>query len=50
MNQKLALLKMRESLLTSRIANTRDPFLRDNLSGDLRSVRSQISALVDIAA
>jgi hypothetical protein len=41
---------MRQNLLTARIATTRDPFLRDNLSRDLSHILARIEELKSPAA
>ncbi len=50
MTADLNLLRRREELLTARIESTQDPFLRDNLVGDLHQVVARISALLESAA
>ena len=50
MTADLDLLRKREALLTERIANTDDPFLRENLISDLNSVTARIRTLVESAA
>lgn len=50
MTADIALLTKRQHLLTARIASTRDPFLRDNLSRDLSHIVAQIEAVKGSAA
>jgi hypothetical protein len=50
MSADLNLLRRREEMLTARIESTQDPFLRDNLVGDLQQVVARISALMEAAA
>lgn len=50
MTADLNLLRKREELLAERIENTQDPFLRDNLVGDLNQVVARITALLESAA
>lgn len=50
MSADLNLLRRREELLMARIQSTQDPFLRDNLMGDLHQVTARISALMEAAA
>ena len=50
MTADLSLLPKRQHLLTTRIAHTRDPFLRDNLSRDLNHVLARIEELKASAA
>jgi hypothetical protein len=50
MTADLDLLRKREALLAERIANTDDPFLRDNLVADLNSVTARIRSLAESAA
>lgn len=50
MSADLTLLRRREELLMARIETTQDPFLRENLLGDLRVVTARINALTEAAA
>jgi hypothetical protein len=50
MTADLEVLRKREALLSERIANTDDPFLRDNLVADLNNVTARIQALIEAAA
>lgn len=50
MTTDLDLLRKRESLLTQRIETTDDPFLRENLRGDLACVVTRIRILLESAA
>lgn len=50
MTADLNLLRKREALLVARIESTQDPFLRENLYGDLHQVVARISALLENAA
>ncbi len=50
MSADLNLLRKRETLLMSRIETTEDPFLRENLLGDLRVVTARINDLTEAAA
>lgn len=50
MTADLDVLRRRQELLSERIANTQDPFLRDNLSADLVKIVAQIETLRESAA
>lgn len=50
MSADITLLTKRQQLLAARIASTRDPFLRDNLSRDLSHIMAQIEAVKGSAA
>ena len=50
MTADMNVLRRRQELLSARIANTQDPFLRDNLSDDLAQIVAQIETLRDSAA
>ncbi len=50
MSADLSLLRKREELLTARIQTTQDPFLRENLIGDLYQVVARINSLLESAA
>jgi len=50
LRKDLDLLRKREALLADRIANTDDPFLRDNLTADLNCISDRIRALIESAA
>lgn len=50
MTADLVLLRERAELLSARIANTDDPYLKDNLSSDLDKIQAQIEALQSSAA
>lgn len=50
MTADLSVLNQRAELLTARIENTQDPYLRDNLVADRDNILAQIESLRESAA